>query len=276
MALMLTRAKRTLGAFLFSILLYIFPSLSGGCNIADLKDGGAENADVQGSEDAAADAGSQDFGNQCGAYGPPPCSSDTDCASYGDGWYCDQANMQSWCGGEPQLYPVCKQAGDAGYEDFGNQCAAYGPKPCDSDQECVASNGEGWYCDQNHQAGYCNGQPVTWPTCVQIGDQDGGAWDYGPMDAAYGPPPCSTDQDCQSWMGSGWYCDQGGHYCVMGQDAGPADFGNPCGAYGPPPCQTDQECVTDYGTGWYCDKNHQVDMCGTPTTYPTCVPAGDT
>lgn len=233
MALILTRAKRTLGAFLFSILLYIFPSLTGGCNVQNEGDGGAEAADVA----SALDGGAEDFGNTCGAYGPPPCDTDADCAVYGEGFYCDKTNTFGGCGGEQVAWPACKQAADAGpadigYEDYGNQCAAYGPKPCDTDEECVTGNGAGWYCDKNHQAGYCNGQPMTWPTCVQ--GADAGA-----------------------------------------QDAGPADFGNQCGAYGPPPCQDDAECVTVNGAGWYCDKSHQVDMCGTPTTFPTCLPGGD-
>jgi hypothetical protein len=240
MALLISRAKRTIGAFVFSLLMYVFPSLSGGCNVADLKDGGAESSDVQEGEDAqvAQDAGTADYGNQCGAYGPPPCGSDADCEAYGDGWYCDTDNVASFCGGEPQAYPVCKQTNvndagpaDVAYEDWGNQCAAYGPKPCDTDQECATAYGAGWYCDKDHPAGYCNGQPVTWPTCIEGAPQDGGY----------------------------------------------ADFGNPCAAYGPQPapCQTDQECATTYGAGWYCDKDHQVDNCGTPATVPTCVPGGD-
>ena len=243
MALMLTRAKRTLGAFIFSILMYLFPSLSGGCNVADLKDGGAESSDVQGSDDGAvadgavADAGAADYGNQCAAYGPPPCSSDSDCQTYGAGWYCDKTNTESFCGGDPQSYPICKQAADAGpadigYEDYGTPCADYGPRSCSSDQDCRDEHDAGnWYCDRNHQVPSCNGQPMTWPTCVE-----------------------GTDID-----------------------AGPADYGSPCAAYGPQPapCQSDQQCVTTYGAGWYCDKNHQVDNCGTTTTVPTCVPGGD-
>ncbi|MBI5529530.1 MAG: hypothetical protein HY897_24660 [Deltaproteobacteria bacterium] len=247
MALIITRAKRTIGAFIFSLLLYIFPSLGGGCNVADEKDGGAEMSDVSpGGDDAvladgstSPDGGSEDFGNTCGAYGPPPCESDEDCAAYGDGYYCDKDHQINMCG-ETTTWPTCKggvvtsDAGpqDAGYEDYGNTCAAYGPRPCDTDQDCRDWNDAGnWVCDKDHVAGYCNGEPMTWPTCIETADAD----------------------------------------------AGYADFGTPCAAYGPQPapCETDAECVAQNGAGWYCDKDFVIDVCGTLTTQPTCVPGGD-
>jgi hypothetical protein len=41
----------------------------------------------------------------------------------------------------------------------------YGPAPCTTDQSCVATNGEGWYCDKGHVVDKaCD---ITWPTCVK-------------------------------------------------------------------------------------------------------------
>ena len=116
MALMISRAKRSLGAFLLSALLYLFPSLSG--------------------------CGAEDYGGADGAYGPPACTSREDCEDRNDGlWYCDQSTKQckprercasdqdcrravgplSTCTNDPYRWPVygCTTEADAGTADGG-------------------------------------------------------------------------------------------------------------------------------------------------------------
>ncbi|MBI5529527.1 MAG: hypothetical protein HY897_24645 [Deltaproteobacteria bacterium] len=119
MALMLSRAKRTIGAFIFSLLMYTFPSLGGGCNVAEEKDGGAE---VLPAEDAgSSDAGPLDYGSSEAGYGPPSCTTDDDCRSPEDQTavaYCDQA--RGWC---EYIFS------------------------CDSDSECQEHFGESFFCD---------------------------------------------------------------------------------------------------------------------------------
>ena len=41
----------------------------------------------------------------------------------------------------------------------------YGPKPCQSDVECVDENSEGWYCDKNNTFDDGCGGKITWPVC---------------------------------------------------------------------------------------------------------------
>jgi len=116
---------------------------------------------------------------------------------------------------------------------------------------------------------------------------DGPVQDAGPCTpvALYGPPPCTSDADCVSWMGQGWYCDTTNTFdngcgqqspwamCVQSAvDAGPARDGCvPVALYGPQPCGSDSDCVTKYGAGWYCDQNNVFgDGCGGTVTWPMC------
>lgn len=43
--------------------------------------------------------------------------------------------------------------------------SVYGPRPCQSDEECVKQNGEGWYCNQDHAYDTGCGQKAVWPVC---------------------------------------------------------------------------------------------------------------
>ena len=82
--------------------------------------------------------------------------------------------------------------------------AVYGPPMCDSDEQCVKEQGEGWYCDKDH--GYddgCGGK-ISWPVCAQkpiqppskpepvdkpeVKDPDPEP-DHRDAPCVYGPPP---------------------------------------------------------------------------------------
>lgn len=113
--------------------------------------------------------------------------------------------------------------------DPGKDCGMvtyYGPKPCETDQECIDDYGAGWYCDTDNAFTDPCGGAVTWPMCkpgnvpdviepdvaqdaldVVMPDTpvDPGR-DCEPM-VAYGPPPCVNDEDCQPW-GEDYYCDK--------------------------------------------------------------------
>ena len=44
----------------------------------------------------------------------------------------------------------------------------YGPQPCESNQQCVEQNGEGWYCNLDHSYGDDGcGNELMWPVCEQ-------------------------------------------------------------------------------------------------------------
>jgi hypothetical protein len=188
--------------------------------------------------------------------------------------------------------------------------AYYGPQPCDTNAECEAREGPGWYCDTaNTFADGCGGS-ILWPLC-RPGDVpvDAVTPDV-PVDAprdcepvvGYGPPPCTADDTCRAW-GEDWYCDKdhpvtdpctGGSWyvCAMRSpdadvppadaslDALPADLPvdaakdcPPMGWYGPPPCTSDAECVQSYGADWVCRQDNPVpDGCGGTTNYPVCEP----
>ena len=44
---------------------------------------------------------------------------------------------------------------------------AYGPPPCDSDEDCVQWFGEGWVCDKDNSFPDGCGGTTTWPACVE-------------------------------------------------------------------------------------------------------------
>ena len=44
---------------------------------------------------------------------------------------------------------------------------AYGPPPCDSDEDCVQWFGEGWVCDKDNSFPDGWGGTTTWPACVE-------------------------------------------------------------------------------------------------------------
>jgi len=46
------------------------------------------------------------------------------------------------------------------------------------------------------------------PIDVSEGEDVGKADAYCEPAAYYGPPPCSSDQQCVEWYGPGWYCDE--------------------------------------------------------------------
>lgn len=182
-------------------------------------------------------------------------------------------------GPPPDMGPV----DDVPAQDVAPDCepvAYYGPKPCDSDEECVKDFGEGWYCDkENAFADPCGGE-VKWPVCKQ-GSTDVIEPDAQPADAYadcgpagwYGPPPCQSDEECAKQHGADFYCNKDNvvespcgdvKYPVCEQrpavdvppaDATQVDCGEPMTFYGPPPCTSDEQCQKDYGPDWYCDKS---------------------
>jgi len=102
MALIISNAKRSLGAFLLSALLYLVPSLSG-CGSDDQNRGLLDAANQYGALD--------------GSYGPPPCSTDQDCAYNGGMWYCNTTTRDC----EPK-------------------------SQCDTDEDCQKAVGSDWRC----------------------------------------------------------------------------------------------------------------------------------
>jgi hypothetical protein len=168
--------------------------------------------------------------------------------------------------------------------------ALYGPPPCNTDQDCVNWNGQGWVCDKGNTFDDGCGGTSNWPICVQSSQTDGGVKTDGCQPVAlYGPQPCDTDQNCIDQHGSGWYCDKDntfGDGCggtttwpICRQSSTPADAGvpapdgpcQPAALYGPPPCNTDADCVSWYGEGWYCDTtNSYDDGCGNTVTWAMC------
>jgi hypothetical protein len=135
-------------------------------------------------------------------YGPPPCTSDSDCTSwYGAGYRCDEtAVLNTGC--TFNAWPMCVKGDlDAGVPSPDASCeplVLYGPPPCRSDRDCTTWYGAGWRCDPNSVVGGPCGT-TGWPMCVQ--DLDAGV---PKADAAcdpvalYGPRPCQSDNDCTS------------------------------------------------------------------------------
>lgn len=97
------------------------------------------------------------------------------------------------------------------------QVTYYGPQPCGTDEDCRQQNGPGWYCDTAHVFTDPCGGTVPWPMC-RPGDV-AEPLDVAPADVpgdlsrdcepvvAYGPPPCTRDEDCRPW-GEHYYCDK--------------------------------------------------------------------
>jgi len=95
--------------------------------------------------------------------------------------------------------------------------AYYGPQPCESDEDCRQRYGVGWYCDLGHVFTDPCGGSVSWPVC-EPGDAVE-PLDVVPPDVpadvsrdcepvvAYGPPPCTSDEQCRPW-GENYFCDR--------------------------------------------------------------------
>jgi len=61
-------------------------------------------------------------------------------------------------------------AEDGTHQDVEKDCppmAFYGPKPCDTDEECQKDNGAGWYCDKENSYDDGCGGKITWPMCKE-------------------------------------------------------------------------------------------------------------
>ena len=107
------------------------------------------------------------------AYGPPPCTSDADCQTYGADWYCGAAQSQviDTCGTKVDRR-VCTQATDVVTPDTPADVAIdcppmgwYGPPPCTSDAECQDAYGADWVCNQNNPVDDGCGGTVNYPVC---------------------------------------------------------------------------------------------------------------
>ena len=113
------------------------------------------------------------------AYGPPPCTSDSDCKTYGDQWYCGvQDVVIDSCGTTVQANRCVEAVDvvpDVPVEVQDNDCGAagwYGPPPCTSDSECQKDYGSDWYCNTAYQVDGPCGQ-ITYPTCEPAADATG-------------------------------------------------------------------------------------------------------
>lgn len=146
MAFIISRTKRTLGAFILSVVLYLFPSAIGcGRDHGDLylldTFGGADGSYGPPSCLTCRDAGPDGFGGEDGSYGPP-CSTDEDCYwTYGEDWYCSKVMGEcEW--GKPE---------DGGVD--------VGQIPCGTDQACQQMFGIRWYCDNSQTPPICSNSP---------------------------------------------------------------------------------------------------------------------
>ena len=190
-------------------------------------------------------------------YGPPP--------------------VDAWEGAAPDADVAPVDVPDAAPADVRNDCEFmaiyYGPAQCTSDAQCVAEHGANWYCAKGTVDLGC-GNKVEWNSCVEQVDadvplqKDVATADCEPL-VAYGPPPCTSDADCQKY-GSEWYCgtqevviDSCGtkvmaNRCMqsvdvvapdvpkdveVGPDCGPPMEYGPQPLYGMPACFSDDDCV---------------------------------
>lgn len=126
----------------------------------------------------------------------------------------------------------------------------YGPPTCDNNQECVDLNGASWYCDlaasphvcKQHADGDAEEQTDGDRDAAVDGDHDGDGNDIdGDNGVLYGPPPCTSAEDCQSWHGnpdSGkeWICDTNSGNCSQQLIGGDTDSDGPSTYYGPLSC----------------------------------------
>jgi hypothetical protein len=162
----------------------------------------------------------------------------------------------------------------------------YGPAPCVSDEQCAKEYGAGWYCATNEVPDGCGGtfkmtgcEPP--PTDVVTPDVPADVnLDCLPGDM-YGPPPCTSDQDCRDmYRSADWYCDKANTIpgpcgqiswpaCkqypvdvvtpdqpVEVPDCGPAMKYGPMPLYGMPACEVDDDCVKQgYPAGTTCVKD---------------------
>jgi hypothetical protein len=204
-------------------------------------------------------------------YGPASCASDEQCVEeYGAGWYCDEDSPV----GPPECdltWPACVNGNSSECEET----VLYGPQGCVDDEQCIAENGVGWYCDQDAQIGppECG---YTWPVC-----KNGNSDECGLM-VLYGPAPCLSDEQCVAENSAGWYCDED-------NPVGPPECGytwpvckdgnsDECGLmvlYGPMPCLSDEQCVAENSAGWYCDEDNPVGPPECGYTWPVCKDGND-
>jgi hypothetical protein len=186
--------------------------------------------------------------------------------------------------GTPSVFYGPPPLNDGGPPDGCMPNALYGPPPCTSNADCVTRMGAGWYCATADFGNDGCGGHSTWTVCQQGSVVDAGApakdASCEPM-ALYGPAPCSSNDDCTKWYGSGWYCDLGSSVnngcsvtawpmCKQGLvDAGlPVGDAacDPVALYGPPPCRSAADC-----DGGVCDQNHTFpDGCGGEYRFPIC------
>lgn len=171
---------------------------------------------------------------------------------------------------------------------------AYGPPPCESDDDCEKWFGAGWICDKS--AVVNNGcEQYVYPSCIPGQVDVFETADIRPdcePSVDYGPPPCQSDEECRQQYGANWYCDKENQMDLgcglvpyplcreQSMDAvepdTPVDTPPDCPIvvyYGPPPpygvpvCTTDQDCIEKgYPKGTKC----VIDPC-----YPyqnQCVP----
>ena len=128
--------------------------------------------------DVSIDAGGVESGSDSGSdactpmatyYGPPVCQTDADCVRPSGAWYCDHANtFADNCGNEINL-PTCRERiDDGGPGPDADACMPstyYGPRPCQTEADCVSEHGIGWYCDTTNSFPDPCGTIVTWPAC---------------------------------------------------------------------------------------------------------------
>lgn len=208
-------------------------------------------------------------------YGPSPCASADDCRNYygnpdsGKEWVCTPEDFPNDCVQIPT---------DGDLEGDGdNNTEMYGPLTCATADECEDYYGEPdagkeWVCD-----------PVQFPGtdsmyigCGQAaigGDGDADVDGDGEEDAEeppdmYGPQPCVSSQDCQTWYGNPdegkeWVCDPvtypGGENLLIGCGQVETD-GDLDGDYAPeygPLCVTNTDCEEYFGPAgegmeWVC------------------------
>jgi hypothetical protein len=196
--------------------------------VDDAVPGDVPSVDVPVLPDVPADCGAMAY------YGPQPCDTDTECVQReGPGWYCDTANVFTDPCGQQVNWPYCRP-GDVPLDavtpdvpvDAPPDCqpvVAYGPPPCTSDESCQVYGTE-WICDKEHPVTdpctgnswyVCGERPV--PSDVIPSDA---RVDVVPPDAPvdappdcppmgwYGPPPCTSDEDCVQDYGPGWVCNK--------------------------------------------------------------------
>jgi hypothetical protein len=217
---MLTRARNLAKLVLFDVRIFLATTLLLLLTLCGCGDSGPSKADLPKAlygPPPPNDGGAKDGCLARALYGPLACQNDSDCVQWsGAGWYCDKTNQFDDGCGNKTSWAICKSTTtkDAGpAKDGCIPVALYGPKPCQNDSECVADHGAGWYCDLTNSFGNGCGGISTWPMCRPASTDAGIATRDGCIPAAlYGPKPCQSDTDCQSWYGAGYTCDKTNTY----------------------------------------------------------------